>query len=88
MTIRLSEIQVSKLSDVTTTPAVVDYERTDSFLAEDHVPVDGFTDPWLFPTETIFPTEMIRPTESLDDGGIIIIGGRPIESIHLFEVLI
>ena len=41
-----------------------------------------------------FPTETIRPTESLDDGGIIIIGGfptetiRPMESIHPFEVLI
>jgi hypothetical protein len=41
-----------------------------------------------------FPTETIRPMESLDDGGIIIIGGfptetiRPMESIHPFEVLI
>ena len=56
--------------------------------------IDGFTDPWLSPTETIFPTETIRPMESLDDGGIIIIGGfptetiRPMESLHHFEVLI
>jgi hypothetical protein len=41
-----------------------------------------------------FPTETVRPMESLDDGGIIIIGGfptetiRPMESIHPFEVLI
>ena len=35
-----------------------------------------------------FPTETIRPTESLGDGGIIIIGEIPTESIHLFEVLI
>ena len=27
-----------------------------------------------------FPTETVRPTESLDDGGIIIIGGFPTET--------
>jgi len=35
-----------------------------------------------------FPTETVRPTESLDDGGIVIEGSIPTETIHLFEVLI
>jgi len=43
---------------------------------------DNRYDPGLFPTQTIFPTETIRPTESLDDGGIIIIGGFPTETIR------
>jgi hypothetical protein len=53
----------------------------------DHQQSDGGSIEW-------FPTETVRPMESLDDGGIIIIGGfptetvRPMESIHPFEVLI